>query len=211
MYDWFPFIYLLLLLTIGGICLYFFNKITQKHINKESGLFAQENGIRIKYDNEQLSRCLCIPFDKEDAYLMQHDKEKFSEIMENKVKTKIINAGKERWMELSKELGLNVEEFTDEDMLISWDSVECWTTTFRRSDPVLNRVYSVVEVKFNNMPSTLDLSINANKYFKKAIPEKRTLKVNNIGRDIAIKTLYVLFALFGIYMIFRAISTFKNM
>jgi len=163
------------------------------------GVTVCENGIRIKYNNKQLAMSSCI---KEYEYItIKNDKTKIDEINE-RIKNKVI-PNKEIWIDISKTLGIEIEEFTESDMLISWDSVESWTRTTRRLSTFEKHTYTSIEIKIKNIETpfyTFTMFTNAYNYFKQAIPEKRIGKFDKV----TFKNLfYLILILYTIFMVLK--------
>lgn len=119
------------IIAIFIIVIYLVYALTKK--NKENPI--NKDGIRIKYNNE---------FIKKNYYeylVEKYGKEKADQIDLNTIT-------QNNMMEMCKEKALQITDFTENDMLITWDAIESWDGYLKDADVIGARTYYNTSLKY---------------------------------------------------------------
>lgn len=179
--------YLLIWIIFLGI-IYFFKKVSKGNSSNnvnENEVQVEERGIRIRYNNKHL-KINC------GEYFLNGriTKEEYSD-----------GLSKNEMVKLNNEMLLGLTDFTEEDMLIPWESINSWER-FSGDDlgglPHISVYVENMKIPFEIKLGLLGISKKV-AYFKKMIPEKQK------GIDPVIFKLILIILVPLLVLIFRII------
>lgn len=145
---------------------------------------VDDNGIRIKYNNNQLKNNYYLYYEK------KHGEQAAKEL-------NLGQLSKKEWMEYNKEMAIGLTDFTEDNMLIPWESVISWKrkARSRREQDYINVNVQNMELPIKVYMATMIIGKKAS-FFKKMALDK---KEKGIDEVILRYTIIALIFLLGIF------------